>query len=96
MADRRTGTLVLFRQELVAQLADPNAQQRSWDAVQRLLDINEIRNGRLHTDATKWAACLNGLGVAPGDLPAQQWDRIRTATVEALYTVIELLQPLIS
>lgn len=72
------------------------AQQGARDAVQRLLDINEIRNDRLHTDATKWAERLGRLGVVPGELPAQQWDRIRAVAVEALYTIIELVQPLIS
>lgn len=28
-------------------------------------------------------------------LPSKQWDRVRAVTVEAVYTLIELLQPLI-
>jgi hypothetical protein len=57
-------------------------------------DINRIRNGRLHTDATDWAESLRHLGAPPGELPGQQWDRIRAVAVEALYAIIDLLQPL--
>jgi hypothetical protein len=77
-------------------LPDPAAQQRAGDAIDRLLDINELRNGRLHTDATTWVERLARLGIQPSESPEQQWERVRSASVEALYTIIELLQPLIS
>ena len=55
-------------------------------------DINRIRNGRLHTDA---AESLYRLGAPTNESPAQQWQRIRAVAVRAVYTIIELLQPLI-
>lgn len=68
------------------------AQEQARAAVGQLVDINRIRNGRLHTDATNWAESLRRLGVPSSEPPAQQWERIRAVTVEAVYTVIELLQ----
>jgi hypothetical protein len=63
--------------------------------VGQLIDINRIRNGRLHTDATNWAQALQRLGIPSSEPPARQWERIRAAAVEAVYKLIELLQPLI-
>lgn len=53
------------------------------------------RNGRLHTDATNWAQALQRLGIPSAEPRGQQWDRISAVTVAAVYTFIELLQPLI-
>jgi hypothetical protein len=89
------GSLAAFRQELVSRLPATQDQDRARAAVGRLLDINQIRNGRLHADATNWAASLRRLGVPLGELPGRQWDRIRSAAVEAVYVIIELLQLLI-
>lgn len=60
-------TLTLFRTELITHLPDSAAQQRAGEAADRFLDVNEIRNGRLHTDATTWTACLGWLGLMPSD-----------------------------
>jgi hypothetical protein len=38
---------------------------------------------------------LHRLGIPSTELPAQQWDRILATAVEAVYVIIELLQPLI-
>jgi hypothetical protein len=88
-------TLTLFRDELMKHIPE-TGQQRADQAIGMLLDINELRNGRLHTDSTKWAECLTRVGIVPSEPPDKQWDRVRSAAVEALYTIIELLQPLIS
>jgi len=89
------GSLNMFEQQLAAQLVAASAQEQARAATARLADINRIRNGRLHTDATNWAEALQRLGVPSSELPGQQWDRIRAAAVEAVYVIIELLQPLI-
>jgi hypothetical protein len=89
------GSLNMFREQLVSQLAATPAQDQAQAAVGRLTDINRIRNGRLHTDATNWAESLQRLGVSSSELPGQQWDRVRAATVEAVYVIIELQQQLI-
>jgi hypothetical protein len=90
------GSLNVFGEQLLGQLAATQAQEQARAAMARLVDITRIRNGRLHTDATNWAESLQRLGVPPGELPVQQWDRIRAAAVEAVYVIIELLQPLIT
>ena len=87
------GSLNTFGDELVGRLPDDAAQAHT--AVEQLSDINRIRNGRLHTDATNWAESLHRLGVPSSESPAQQWERIRSITVGAVYTVIQLLEPLI-
>lgn len=92
----KPGSLTAFCAELTSRLPSAPDQDRARAAVGRLTDINRIRNGRLHTDATNWTESLRRLSVPPGDLPAQQWDRIRSATVEAVYVIIELLQQLIT
>lgn len=92
----KPGSLTAFCEELISHLPSAPDQDRARAAVGRLTDINRIRNGRLHTDATNWAESRWRLGVPPSDLPAQQWDRIRSATVEAVYVIIELLQQLIA
>lgn len=91
----RGGSLKVFAEQLVSQLTATSVQDQAQAAIQRLLDINRIRNGRLHTDTTNWAESLQRLGVPSSELPSQQWDRIRAAAVEAVYVIIELLQPLI-
>jgi len=92
----KPGSLTAFCEELVSRLPSTPDQERARGTVARLTDINRIRNGRLHTDATNWAESLRRLSVPPGDLPARQWDRIRSATVEAVYVIVELLQHLIA
>lgn len=89
------GSLNAFRERLVNRLPAGPAQDQARAAVAQLADINRIRNGRLHTDATNWAQSLYRLGVPTNESPAQQWQRIRTVAVGAVYTIIELLQPLI-
>ena len=69
--------------------------ERAQAEVDRLGDINRIRNGRLHTDATNWAESLQRLGIPSSESPGRQWDRVRAAAVDAAYVLIELLQPLI-
>jgi hypothetical protein len=90
------GSLNVFREELVTILPSVPEQAQAEAAVSRLGDINRIRNGRLHTDATNWAESLQRIGIASSELPGQQWDRVRTAAVDAIYVLIELLQPLIA
>jgi len=90
------GSLNAFREGLVGRLSSVPEQDKARSAIEQLRDINTIRNGRLHTDATNWSESLRRLGVPPGELPGQQWDRIRAATVEAVYVIIELLQSLIA
>jgi hypothetical protein len=92
----KPGSLTAFCEELVSRLPSAPDQDRARAAVCRLTDINRIRNGRLHTDATNWIESLRRLSVPPGDLPARQWDRIRSAAVDAVYVIIELLQQLIA
>lgn len=92
----KPGSLTAFCEELVSRLPSAPDQDRARAAVGRLTDINRIRNGRLHTDATNWTESLRHLSVPPGDFPARQWDRIRSAAVEAVYVIIELLQQLIA
>jgi hypothetical protein len=82
--------------ELMTRLSDDGARERARVAVSRLLDINEIRNGRLHTDATTWAACLGRLGITPSDPPDQQWEGVRAMAFDGLYTIIEVLEQHIS
>jgi hypothetical protein len=89
------GSLNAFREQLVHRLPAGLAQDQARTAVAQLADINRIRNGRLHTDAANWAESLYRLGVPTNDSPAQQWQRIRAVAVGAVYTIIELLQPLI-
>jgi hypothetical protein len=89
------GSLNTFGDQLVGRLPDEASQQQARIAVEQLSDINRIRNGRLHTDATNWAESLHRLGVPSSESPAQQWERIRSITVGAVYTVIQLLEPLI-
>jgi hypothetical protein len=89
------GSLKIFGEQVVSQLAATPTQEQAQVAIGRLVDINRIRNGRLHTDATNWVEALQHLGVPSSELPSQQWDRIRAATVEAVYVLIELLQPVI-
>jgi len=89
------GSLNAFRDQLVSRLPSAATQEQARAAVGQLTDINRIRNGRLHTDATNWAESLQRIGVPPSESPSQQWDRIRAVAVEAVYTIIELLQSLI-
>jgi hypothetical protein len=89
------GSLKMFGDQLVRRLSDDATQQQARTAVEQLVDINRIRNGRLHTDATNWAESLHRLGVPSSESPAQQWERIRSITVGAVYAVIQLLEPLI-
>jgi hypothetical protein len=90
------GSLNAFRDQVVNRLPSGSAQDQARAAVGQFIDINRIRNGRLHTDATNWAEALQRLGVPSSESPTQQWERIRSAAVAAVYTIIELLQPLIS
>ena len=89
------GSLNAFGDDLVARLQYDAAQQQARTVVEQLSDINRIRNGRLHTDATNWAESLHRLGVSSNESPAQQWERIRSITVGAVYATIQLLEPLI-
>ena len=89
------GSLNMFREQLAGQLVATPAQDQAQAALARLVDINRIRNGRLHTDAANWAESLQRLGIPSSGFPGQQWDRVRAATVEAVYVIIELLQPLV-
>jgi hypothetical protein len=41
------------------------------------------------------AESLQCLSVPASEAPAQQWERVRAITVDAVYTLVELLQPLI-
>jgi hypothetical protein len=91
----REGSLTVFRNQVVDCLASDSAKDQARAAVGQLIDINRIRNGRLHTDTSNWARSLHQLGVPASESPAEQWERIRAITVEAVYTIIELLQPLI-
>jgi hypothetical protein len=63
--------------------------------IAQLADINRIRNGCLHTDATNWAESLYRLGAQANESSAQQRQRSRTVAVGAVYMIIELPQPLI-
>jgi hypothetical protein len=93
----KSGALNAFQEQFAVRLAgDVPAEAKVRAAVGRLKDINEIRNGRLHTDATKWAEALRRLGVPSGELPSQQWDRIRAAAIESVYALIGLAEPLIA
>jgi hypothetical protein len=92
----KSKTLILCRDELTTRLSDDGARERARVAVSRLLDIKEIRNGRLHTEATTWAACLGRLGITPSDPPDQQWEGVRAMAVDGLYTIIEVLEQHIS
>jgi hypothetical protein len=89
------GSLNAFRDQVVSLLPAGPAQDLARAAVCQFIDINRIRNGRLHTDTTNWAESLHRLGVPASESPGQQWDRIRALTVEAVYAIIELLQQLI-
>jgi hypothetical protein len=89
------GSLNAFRNELVGHLTSSPAQDQARAAVGQLVDITRIRNGRLHTDASNWAESLHRLGVPASESPGEQWERIRALTVEAVYTIIELLQTLV-
>jgi hypothetical protein len=89
------GSLNEFRGQVVNYLPSGSAQNHARAAVGQLIDINRIRNGRLDTDATNWAEALHRLGIPSSESPTRQWDRIRAITVAAVYTMIELLQPLI-
>jgi hypothetical protein len=91
----KSGSLNAFRDDLVGRLPSSAAQEQARTVVGQLVDINRVRNGRLHTDATNWAESLHQLGVPSSESPAQQWERIRAVTVEAIYTIIQLLEPLI-
>jgi hypothetical protein len=89
------GSLTAFREALTDRLSSEAAQEQAQAAVERLVHINRIRNGRLHTDATNWAESLQRLGVPSSEVPGQQWVRIRSVTVDAVYGIIGLLEPLI-
>jgi hypothetical protein len=89
------GSLTAFREELVSRLPSAAEHEKAREAIGQLMDVNRIRNGRLHADASNWAESLRRLGVPASELPSQQWDRIRGITVDAVYVIIESLQPLI-
>ena len=89
------GSLNAFRDQVLDRLPSGPGQDQARAAVGQLIDINRIRNGHLHTDATNWAQALQRLGIPSAEPPGQQWDRIRAAGIEAVYTLIDLLQPLI-
>lgn len=91
----REGSLTVFRNLVAARLTSEPAKDQARAAVGRLIDINRIRNGRVHTDASNWAEALHRLEVPANESPAEQWERIRSITVEAVYAIIELLQALI-
>ena len=86
------GTLNAFRDQLMNRLTSDPARDQARATVGQLVYVNRIRNGRLHTDAFNWTESLHQLGVPASDSPAEQWERIRAITVEAVYTIIELLQ----
>lgn len=89
------GSLTIFREQLAGHLATDPAKDKAQAAVEQLVDITRIRNGRLHTDASNWVESLRRLGVPVSDSPTDQWERIRAVAVEALYSIIQLLEPLI-
>ena len=89
------GSLNAFRDQVLTCLPSGPGQDQARAAVGQLTDNNRIRNGRLHTDATNWAQAMQRLGIPSAEPPGRQWDRIRAVAVEAVYTLIELLQPLI-
>jgi hypothetical protein len=89
------GSLNAFRDQVAERVPDGPAQEQARAAIRQLTDVNRIRNGRLHTDATNWAESLYRLGVPTSESPGQQWERIRAISVEAVYAIIELLQQLI-
>jgi hypothetical protein len=91
----REGSLTVFRNLVVNRLTSEPAKDQARATVDQLIDINRIRNGRLHTDASNWAEALHRLEVPANEPPAEQWERIRSITVEAVYTIIELLQAVI-
>jgi hypothetical protein len=78
------GSLNAFRDQLASRLPAGPARDQARTAAGQLSDINRIRNGRLHTDATNWAESLVRLGVPTSEPPAQQWDRIRAIAVGSL------------
>ena len=71
------GSLNAFRDQVLNRLPPGPGQDQARAAVGQLIDINRIRNGRLHTDATNWAQALQRLGIPSSEPPGQQWDRIR-------------------
>ena len=87
--------MTIFREQLADQLATDPAKDKAQAAVEQLVEITRIRNGRLHTDASNWVESLHRLGVPVSDSPTEQWERIRAVAVEALYSIIQLLEPLI-
>lgn len=88
------GSLNKFCEDLVNQVP-AGAQEQARAAVGRLLNVNYIRNGRLHTDDKKGTEALRMLRMPPNESPEQQWERIRAVTVDAVYTIIQLLEQLI-
>jgi hypothetical protein len=75
------GSLTIFREQLADQLATDPAKDKAQAAVEQLVDITRIRNGRLHTDASNWVESLHRLGVPVSDSPTEQWERIRAVAV---------------
>ena len=65
------GSLNAFRDQVRNRLPPGPGQDQARAAIGQLIDINRIRNGRLHTDATNWAQALQRLGIPSASHPAR-------------------------
>ncbi len=88
------GPLNFLKAALEQHLTGPGHLQRAFESVDTLRDVVAVRRGQVHSGAAPGslrAAARLGIRLT-GDW-AESWDRVRQITIEAIYTLIDELDP---
>ncbi len=92
--DKIEGPLNFLKAELGQRIPDPGSLERATKAVDELQQVVKLRRGQAHSAAAPdslQAAARLGIRFT-GDW-ADSWDRVRRITIDALYTLIDELDP---
>jgi hypothetical protein len=86
------GSLNVLKSALQKQMNEPGQLQRAVAAVDVLRDVVALRRGQTHSGAAPVSLqAADRLGVRLTRDWAEAWDRVRRATIEAIYTLIDEL-----
>jgi len=92
--DKSEGALNFLKAELQGRITDPGSLERARNAVGEFQQVVKLRRGQAHSAAAQHslqAAARLGIRLT-GDW-AESWNRVRQVTIEAVYALIDELDP---
>lgn len=92
--DNTEGALNFLKADLNERITDLDSLERAREAVGELQQVVKLRRGQAHASAAKdslQAAARLGIRYT-GDW-AESWNRVRQVTIDAVYTLIDELEP---